>query len=167
MIMKQFKKMLTVLLVLVCMSAVVLTGVSSAATLHFTTIDIPGAPNIVVQTITPGGEVLGYYITTDTGHQYGFVWTKEDGVVNIAPPAGTFTVTMPVAINSKGEVIGQYEDPYGITHGFLWTKKDGFKTIDPPAALYTYPVAITKNGEITGYYSDSSGQSHGFVITPR
>jgi hypothetical protein len=82
--------------------------------------------------------------------------------------------TYPSDINSKGTIIGQYDDANGI-HGFVrnCNRKDGddscggedvtFTNIDGPGAMATFPTSINSSGVITGNYYDTNGLLHGFL----
>ncbi len=85
------------------------------------------------------------------------------------PGAGTASGqgTIPLAINDRGDIIGNYVDPTSTQHGFLRTEDGTFTTIDPPGSLFTYAYGINLEGAITGFYIDNSLIAwHGYLRTP-
>ena len=82
---------------------------------------------------------------------------------NTAEPANTFTTidvpgarfTIPVGINSSGDIVGLYGDTTGV-HGFLLSKHGVFSTIDFPKARDTRAFGINSSGDIVGIYRDAS-----------
>jgi hypothetical protein len=72
-----------------------------------------------------------------------------------------------LGINSRGEVVGYYDDNSSLpAHGFVHVH-GSFTSIDVPSAASTVVEGINDSGEITGYYRDATGRVHGFVATPR
>jgi probable HAF family extracellular repeat protein len=101
---------------------------------------------------------------------------------NAAPPGQRYTwtaidvpgsaLTVPVAVNDIGVVVGLYDDSTGLGHGFIeWGGR--YTTVNNPLASKTPPttseavgsdVTGTNDlGEIVGNYSPSNGDDYGFV----
>ena len=107
-------------------------------------------------------------------HQSGSVHRYPAGQLTFFTiPFADFSPTapyLPVGIDDRGDVDGQYTDPRGAIHGYLrsadgatWTKID-----DPLAAetsgAGTVPESISPLGSvIVGYYLDSANMQHGFL----
>lgn len=74
--------------------------------------------------------------------------------------------TEPTAINSNGDVVGNYVLTNSLdgSHGFL-LRQGKFTTIDYPGAKSTMPTGINDSGQIVGNYSDGTG-FHNFSSTP-
>jgi probable HAF family extracellular repeat protein len=70
---------------------------------------------------------------------------------------GTFTTidvpgatsTAALAINARGDIVGDYTTADGVVHGFL-LRKGEFTTIDVPAATDTRAFGINARGDIVG-----------------
>ena len=73
------------------------------------------------------------------------------------------TLTIPEAINARGDVVGWYNDSAFVSHGFFW---DGevVRPIDIPGASGTNRVGINSRGDIVGVFWDAEGAQHGFEI---
>jgi hypothetical protein len=74
--------------------------------------------------------------------------------------------TLPMAINSKNVITGEYTADDGTSHGFFGLATGTMTTFDAPGAgtgsgVGTFPAAINKSGVIAGHYTDT--KEHGFV----
>ncbi len=73
--------------------------------------------------------------------------------------------TMPTAVNSTGDVTGQYRDANGIGHGFLRYSSGNIETFDPPGAQVTIPNGLNDSDTVVGVFADANFYSHGFLRT--
>src|SRR5438477_20441 len=76
-------------------------------------------------------------------------------------PGAKFTA--PYAINSTGEIIGQYVDSNFVYHGFTLYGTT-FRSLDFPGASHTALSDVNDSGEIVGSYQDATGE-HGFKFS--
>ena len=116
-----------------------MTGINRgylASATGFAGFDFPFSISTSASDISPSGEVLGAY-TDSAKKTHGFVLTLGDSVstfgVNPAGGvAGSFDfvsidypgarATRPNGINSRGDLVGGYDDAAGKTHGFLLSR---------------------------------------------
>ena len=78
----------------------------------------------------------------------------------IDPPTGLDTYA--IDINSKGDIVGHFQERSGgPEQGFLYSGGK-YTIIDFPGALNTHPQGINDKGQIVGFYQDNTGQ-HSFV----
>ena len=86
-------------------------------------------------------------------------------IISIDVP-GSYS-TFALAINSKGQIAGSYQDSPGVfsaRHGFLRDEDGTLTLFDVPGAFQTQAGAINSNGEIAGsYYTPSPFLPHGFL----
>ena len=87
-------------------------------------------------------------------------------------PAITFTQidvpggfdTRARGINSRGDIVGLFDDATGGTHGFLRSKDGTFTQIDVPGGSDIRARGINSRGDIVGRFTDGSGD-HGFLLS--
>ncbi|HKA83321.1 MAG TPA: hypothetical protein VKD21_05645 [Acidimicrobiales bacterium] len=81
---------------------------------------------------------------------HGYLRERNGAFTTIDVPAAT--LTFPLGINNRGEVVGMYRDANRVGHGFLY--KDGaITTIDHPlAASDSWPQDVNDRGQIVGFY---------------
>jgi probable HAF family extracellular repeat protein len=61
-------------------------------------------------------------------------------------------------VNTKGDIVGEYEDGSGVEHGFLLS--DGvFTNIDDPGWSETFPAGINDGGQVVGSLSNDLAES--------
>jgi hypothetical protein len=74
--------------------------------------------------------------------------------------------TEPAAINSAGEITGQY-GPLNSPTGFVRAADGTITTFAPAQSNWgVVPGGLNDAGSITGFYVDMNGFSHGFVRHP-
>ena len=94
----------------------------------------------------------------------------------LPPPANlTYTnidlpgaqITLPAAINARGQIAGDMEDLNGVFHGYR-VDKDGshLMLIDFPGSVAssTGVTGMNSRGDIVGDYFDTAGVNHGFLL---
>jgi hypothetical protein len=145
-----------------------------------TTVNVPSAQETIALSINAAGDVAGTY-SAGSGCQ-GFEIVKGTMTTFEIPGAGTGACalnhvqlqgTIPVGVNTAGDVTGTYEDANMVFHGFERTPAKGvITTFDVPGAgtsaiQGSVPVGINAAQDITGVYVDASGMFHGFLRTPK
>jgi hypothetical protein len=70
-------------------------------------------------------------------------------------------ITVALAVNPAGEVVGTYLDRTNVRHGYQWSQ-GRFTSIDFPGALQSTADGINAEGDIVGGYLDSAGAVHAF-----
>ncbi len=161
----------------------------SVASKTFTEIDDPNAgtgeydnnnkEGTVPTAINASGVVTGYY-TDSAGTNHGFIYSAGNYTSFDAPGAaatghsGLSSGTVPVSIDTNGDIVGSYTDSNQVRHGFILpagaTRATSF---DAPGADTTttsgsiggtFPTRIDPTGTyVTGMYTDSSSLGHGFA----
>ena len=79
------------------------------------------------------------------------------------PPGAVQTV--PVGINSSGDVVGHFKDASNASHSFLRLANGVITTFDVATAA-AFPVGINDTGQIAGTYGGPSGTIYGFLREP-
>jgi hypothetical protein len=83
----------------------------------------------------------------------GFVGKRDGSYFSFEMPGSCQGCTFPGAINSVGQIAGQYYDEYYNLHGFIRNPNGEFKTLDFPNASNGSGVYSINNwGAITGVY---------------
>ena len=82
-------------------------------------------------------------------------------LVTLAFPGATATYGL--AVNNRGDVVGQWNDTQFLSHGFLYSEGK-ITSIDYPGAFSTIVSGINDNGAIVGAFNDEAGNLHGFVL---
>jgi len=121
--------------------------------------DYPGAIDTEATGITPSGEIVGRYISSD-GFLHGFLLSKGNFYPINVPKALGESVN---DINPSGQVVGAYLGQDGIVHGYVLRDRK-YTTIDYPGASYTSCDGIGADGEIVGEESGQDGLIHGFLL---
>src|SRR5204863_4738038 len=88
-----------------------------------------------------------------------FTFTSFD-----APGAGQ-AGTFPFSINSRGLIVGYFQDPSGATHGFLRNSIGAVSAFDVPGSISTVPQSINTGGDFTGTWQGANFTVHGFLET--
>lgn len=126
----------------------------------FISFDFPGAVNTQATAITPTGQIVGRYITSD-GVQHGFL-LNNGKFKSIDIPNSTFTDV--AWMNPTGAMVGTYTLSDGISHGFVLSA-GGFTSFDYPGASATLGFGISPTGDVVGIEFDSDGSLHGYLLT--
>jgi probable HAF family extracellular repeat protein len=104
------------------------------------------------------GQVTGYGYNMDTYIYNAFMWTEQDGVINLS--AGQ-DYCIAKGINNSGQVTGYRNDPL---QAFLWKNGNGFSNLTtPPGRDLSWANGINNLGYVVGGSSDSSGKSQAFL----
>src|SRR5215471_11871275 len=81
-----------------------LSTIAYAGTDQFVSFDFPGSTNTQATAITPSGEIVGRYFSSD-GRQHGFL-LNQGAFTSFDVPSTSFTDI--AWINAKGDLVGTY-----------------------------------------------------------
>jgi YVTN family beta-propeller protein len=129
----------------------------------FESFDYPGSTNTQATAITPSGEIVGRYKSSD-GRQHGFV--LRDGVfASIDIPGASFTDA--AWVNARGDIVGGYADSRG---GHAYVLSGGaITTIDFPSAtpVCTAGFGISNAGDVVGveFACNDFFHGHGYLFS--
>jgi len=159
---------------------------SFAQQFTYTAVDVPGASATWAMGITPGGKIVGGYMSAD-GHEHGYVYdhgtfTTIDVPGSLVGLADDVTLEGEVAgINPAGDMVGDYFAPVGAAdapaclvafspachRGFLY-RHGHFSNVLVPGHVGSIPNSITPDGSIYGCLHDQTlgAQMVGFVRSP-
>jgi len=161
-------------------------GQSFAQQFTYTTLDVPGSMATWAMGISPGGRIVGGYMTAD-GREHGYV--LEHGVyTTIDVPGSLVGLSRDVTldgevngINPAGDMVGDYFAPPGAPdapaclvafspachRGFLY-RRGQFSNVLVPGHVGSIPNSITPDGSIYGCLHDQTlgPQMFGFVRSP-
>jgi probable HAF family extracellular repeat protein len=76
------------------------------------------------------------------------------------------TNTQCLGINTKGEIVGFYNDAAGAIHGFHYQSGTWTSIDDPNGVGATLVNGINDSGTIVGFYVISAAVNTGFVAIP-
>ena len=135
-------------------------GPLPAASLTYSTIDLPGVASTLVSGITNAGKMVGAYQDVH-GVFHAYVTDERSGFVTIDFPNAT--ATFGNGLNDRGDLVGSYMDASGNSHGFLLQGED-FISFDFPGAIFTDAIAINDNRQVVGLYETADQGIHGFLF---
>jgi probable HAF family extracellular repeat protein len=109
------------------------------------------------------GHAVGFACKADWVTCVGWIWNGSAYSVAMLEPSLGWVG--PLAINNRGDVVGQTEDAEGHTHAYL---QDGSRLIslDVPGAAYTYVNDINDEGEVlldAVFGDDPTGPSQSYI----
>jgi hypothetical protein len=81
---------------------------------------------------------------------------------------GTGNSTLPQKINERGDVVGEFIDPTGVTAGFVRFSDGSFSApiVDPNDTVgFTEGRGINNPRTVVGDYATSDGNTHGFFLS--
>ena len=128
---------------------------------RFTAIDFPGAVASNARQINRNGDIVGSY-TDSGGKSHGYLLSGSRFTTIDFPGADT----APVAINSKGEIVGMYYNLSGDTkhRGFLFSG-GRFTSFEYPAPnLMSCFFEISDEGDMAGHWQETNGVRHGWLV---
>jgi uncharacterized membrane protein len=136
---------------------------------RITTIDLPRFANTAVTDINNRGQLVGQNAEFAAEQALGFL-RDPNGRVTIIDLPGQATVQEFLALNDRGQVVGQWDDQYdtdanepGSRHGFVWDRGRLIR-FDVPGSRSTGALGINNAGQISGSYDDAAGGHHGFLL---
>ncbi len=98
---------------------------------------------------------------------HGFLLIPGQPAIAFDAPGAASYGTMPVSVNTRGDVLGYYSDSNLSFHGFLRRHDGPLIPFDAPGATTsaftgTIPAVINDSGLIIGYYQDDNFAFRGF-----
>ncbi|HEY4256627.1 MAG TPA: hypothetical protein VGM66_05390 [Candidatus Udaeobacter sp.] len=81
---------------------------------------------------------------------------------------GTGNLTLPQKINERGDIVGVFLDPNGVTRGFVRFSNGTFSApiVDPNDTVgFTEGRGINNSSTVCGDYVGSDGKNHGFFLS--
>src|SRR4051795_8852336 len=82
--------------------------------------------------------------------------------------SGAGNLTLPQKINERGDVVGEFIDPSGVTRGFVRFSDGSFSDpiVDPNDTVgFTEGRGINNSRTVAGDYAASDGNFHGFFLS--
>jgi len=129
----------------------------------FASFEFPDSTNTQATAITPSGEILGRYNSSD-GQQHGFV--LRDGVFSSVDVPGSIS-TDAAWVNASGAIVGSYGNNAG-GHAYV-LKGAAITTIDFPSANpgCTAGFGISNAGDVVGvgFACNDFLHGHGYVLS--
>ncbi len=111
---------------------------------------------------------VGRYEDNQLRKMHGFIYSRHYN--GQAMEEQWTTLNMPGAdetyvhsINSRGEIVGYYNDANGTHHGFHFDGNSTFSIINAPGAVSTKFYRINNKGLIAGFFTDQNGHDHSFI----
>lgn len=122
-----------------------------------------GAELSLARAINNAGDIVGYYTPdTDEFEQRAYLQRRGQAPVDLFA-AGEFWLSLPMAINREGMVVGAVEVS-GLTdyRAFVWN--DGVTTLldSPFGGSYSTANAVSDKGVVVGTATDADGFEHAF-----
>lgn len=110
------------------------------------------------------GQAVGYY-ALPYGHHRAFLY--KDGSITELGPFGNEAISVAVAINDSGTIVGLATDSYTVSsRAFLYS--NGVMTdISPFGSRESYAKDINNHGQVAGEYLSHGGPFHCFVRSER
>jgi hypothetical protein len=149
----------------VAQSQGVATGSSDNAT--YIVFDAPNASSTTVTGINDAGDVVGYFLDSQTNTTRGFARGHDGNIIvfDAATAGATPKSTQPVAVNAAGDVAGiVYDARRPFFHSFFRDAQGDITVFDVSQCaichIYTLAVAINNSDVITGYTQDEFGSLH-------
>jgi probable HAF family extracellular repeat protein len=125
----------------------------------YTTISY-GSNLVEVDGINDYGVMVGFYAASTQGPLHGFILEKGKFKTIDYPGAN---ITIPEAINNKGEVVGNWSNESGTQHLFKYMN-GRFTGFNIAGASRTEGVGgVDDNGDMSGFYGNNGG-NYGFIL---
>jgi len=129
-------------------------------------IEFPGGNNTQAFGINDFGVVIGIYKDgSNVNHAF---LLREGQYQTVDLPGGPTTLTIPLSINDRGVVAGQFIKT-SMTNGFGYLQQigGGFTLVTAPGSApeQTFFISINNRNEILGGYNDAAGVPHNFLKT--
>ena len=118
-----------------------LAGIGQAQKIRYSIFRIPGGTYTEAIGIDKAGDVVGYY--DDKGHTEGFLYSGGT-VTNLDDSKGMNGGTVPIAVNTAGQVVGYYYTSAIQTNAFLYVN-GSFSDIQLPTTVVTSTAAGINN----------------------
>ena len=142
-------------------AVLLLAGTGQAQKISYSRFQIPNATFTEAIGVDNAGDVVGFYY----GDRYAHGFLYQGGTVtNIDDPEADTGTTVPIAINTAGEIVGEYTTSRGRSQAFL-DVNGVFSDIQAPGTVSGSDAGGINNfGQIVGMYYDVTGPWHGFFF---
>jgi probable HAF family extracellular repeat protein len=97
--------------------------------------------------------------------EHAFVWTSRGGMRDLGTLGGARSTA--VAINERGEVVGDAEDGSGTVRAFRWGRASGLRPVVGPEWLDASAVDLNDRGQVLGQYRTKDFWPRAFLWSPR
>jgi probable HAF family extracellular repeat protein len=136
---------------------------AKAHVFKFTTIDFPGASFTQVMGNAANLAVGNFSFTPSSGLT---PFTFKGGAYKILTVPGSVSARI-FSVNSKGQIVGEFEEASGVRHGFIDTAGT-FVNVDFPGSVDNSVTDINTSGDVVGTWGDEAsvhdiGREHGFI----
>lgn len=112
---------------------------------------LPELNNRVSLDMNNKGQVVGFCHNDAGSMHYGFTWSVETGLVDIAAVTGS-DIFEPLAINDNGVIVGGMLDGLNIEGVAVWSSEEGIRMLEAlPGALGSRAQDINNRGQIVGH----------------
>jgi probable HAF family extracellular repeat protein len=140
-----------------CVLAALLLAGSLAGAQDYTLTKLPPFSQPVA--VNSSGQVIG--LTTQTGHDSSFLWTRTGGLQILGDLGGG--ASRAYAMNDSGAVVGESFLADFALHAFLWTQAGGIQDLGSPQGGNSLATAVNAAGEVTGLcYGPNRSGPHAF-----
>lgn len=113
------------------------------------TFSISSGSNGVLADINEGGQIVGY--GEDADHRFhAFVWTEDDGRVQLEGLRGLDDWSWAHAINDVGQIVGTSNPRPGLRHAVRWTAPDDPVDLTPAYDVPTGANDVSAQGHVVG-----------------
>jgi uncharacterized membrane protein len=129
---------------------------------QYTTIDVPGATNALINGLNNIGMYSGQATNPSTSLSEAFLVAFGNVTFVTYLNQSTFGQN----VNNLGIMIGNSFDSQGNASSFARLWSGALQPIAFPNAVSTSAVSINDLGEIVGSYKDTGGHTHGFLFDP-
>lgn len=125
---------------------------------------LPGAGTVRPRSINNIGQVVGDYHILGTSNWHAFLWTVEDGMMDLGTLGGDESWAWD--INDNGQIVGAGNTASDDWYGFLW-EEGTFTTLPHYSDVTTQcdAVAINDLGQIAGVNFEPAGRNFGVLWT--
>ncbi len=108
---------------------------------------------------------IGMEVVDSNFVERGYVRSPKGAYMLIFPPTA---VSAGIAdLNSKGEVVGSFNDANKNGHGFFRSAAGKYTQLDAPGAISTGATSINSSGLVCGVYTVSGGVDQSFLWDPK
>jgi probable HAF family extracellular repeat protein len=113
----------------------------------------PGGFDSHAEAINEAGMIVGE-TTVASGATHAFVWTEEDGMIDITPNSPPSQLAYAYDVNESGQVTG-----YANSRAYIWEDGD-FTDLGVPAGYaYSFAFAINDEGVVAAHVTSASGDT--------
>lgn len=110
--------------------------------------------------------MVGFSKIAGDAEDHAFSWTQAGGIVDLGTLGGTWSFA--VALNSRGQVVGESQSAGGDPHAFSWTRAGGMVDLGTIGGPSSSATAVNDRGRVVGSSDLASGEDHATLwLRPR